>query len=195
MEASLRLVVKLAHRWHRPASGFMLSDLVQEGNIGLMRAVEKLDATKGFKFSTYATWWIRQAITRALMEQSPTVRVLGHLQEAAQRVGNAELELGRQLDRPPPSAAEASNYASLSEDMVERIVHVPQGEQSLDEPLRNSGFEDSDTVGTRIEDPASPDPEASTEALELQHRPVDRFRRARCVGCYLRLHRMGSTAM
>ena len=167
MEANLRLVVKLAHRWHRPASGFMLSDLVQEGNIGLMRAVEKFDATKGFKFSTYATWWIRQAITRALMEQSRTVRVPGHLQEAAQRVRNAELELGRQLDRPP-SAAEVSNYASLSEDMVERIVHVPQGEQSLDEPLRNNSFEDSDTVGTRIEDPASPDPEASTEALELR---------------------------
>ena len=163
MEANLRLVVKLAHRWHRPASGLMLSDLVQEGNIGLMRAVEKFDATKGFKFSTYATWWIRQAITRALMEQSRTVRVPGHLQEAAQRVRNAELELARQLDRPP-SAAEVSTYASLSEDMVERIVHVPQGEQSLDEPLRNNSFEDSDTVGTRIEDPASPDPEASRGA-------------------------------
>ena len=167
MEANLKLVVRQANKLYRPGSKLGRGDLVQEGNIGLMRAVEKFDPERGFKFSTYATWWIRQSINRAISEQSRTVRVPGHMQEALAKMRVAENQLSPGLGRrlTSPELAEATGLAL---DVVERASLVPVAEQSLDEPVGFYGFEESETLGATLPDRGVQDPETSVVYLQAQ---------------------------
>ena len=165
MEANLRLVVTLASRSYRPGQGIMLSDLIQEGNFGLMRAVEKFDPGRGFKFSTYATWWIRQSVSRALLELGRTVRVPGHMQETLSVIRSAEGELSHQLGRPA-TLDELSAYTGRPAVVLDRLARVPLAEHSLDEPVSVYDYDDGDTYEMRLPDESVPDPEQAAADLD-----------------------------
>ena len=165
MEANLRLVVTLASRSYRPGQGIMLNDLIQEGNFGLMRAVEKFDPGRGFKFSTYATWWIRQSVSRALLELGRTVRVPGHMQETLSAIRSAEGELFHQLGRPA-TLDELSAYTGKAADVLDRLARVPLAEHSLDEPVSVYDFDDGDTYEMRLPDESVPNPEQAAAELD-----------------------------
>jgi len=130
--SNLRLVVDIAKRYN--GRGMSLLDLVQEGNIGLMKAAERFDHRRGFKFSTYATWWIRQGITRALADQSRTIRVPVHMTEAYQRVSKATRRLAQRLGRQP-SLKEVAGAVKTSNDKVEQTIQVFQDVVALDHPI------------------------------------------------------------
>lgn len=164
IEANLRLVVSVARRYSQSSGGITLLDLIQEGNLGLIRAVDKYNYKTGFKLSTYATWWIRQAISRAIADKSRLIRLPVHINETLGRVRRASRDLASQLGREP-TMQELADHLNMQLDKVTQLMTMGNAPVSLDQPM---GEEGDSSLGDLVEDVQGVDPDQQAAEISMR---------------------------